>query len=268
MPRIEPLLSPSGARLVAFRGEARVGDDSVAWCASVAHVVEDNSVHAALASGWLRGSETTRYGRYVVDHGRRDFLAGRLAAKTALDGLHPTSDPGLAWEIVPGAWSRPIVRGPAAGFALTLAHAGGIGVAIAHDDRWRCGIDIERREHQAVDTIRTQLTPAETAWAETKPAMPLQEEDTSARWFALWTAREAFGKLLGTGLGLPEALLPTSDWAPLGSGWTAALAGNNSFAIQTAVDARVVVSLAMPNGSLTLETRAALQAWFADALRR
>lgn len=232
---------------------------------AVSHVIDDARAHELLAAAWLSADELARYRRFLVDSGRRDFLTGRIAAKSALDGLHATGNPGRAWEIVPGAWSHPRVRGPACGLAVTLAHAAGFGVAVAHDDRWTCGIDIEALTHTSIETIATQVSPEEAAWARSPEADADAAE--SARWLALWTAREAFGKLLGTGLGLPEALLPTANWQPLGEGWTAELKGNASFAVQTARGATTVASLVMPAGSFATAAAEALQAWIVEALR-
>lgn len=244
-----------------FTCEAAVGTATVPVCVAVSHVAEEPRAHALLAEAWLEKSELVRSERFLVDHARRDFLAGRIAAKSALEALHKTGRAGHAWEIVSGAWSRPKVRGPVGELAVTLAHAAGFGLAVAHDDRWICGADIESLEHPAVDTIATQVTAAEAAWARAGG------DEETARWLALWTAREAFGKLLGTGLGLPEALLPTAEWCDRAGGWTARLAGNESFALQTVRGATTVASLALPAGSVDPVTAEALHAWLADALR-
>lgn len=167
---------------------------------------------------WLGSGELDRLKGFKVDHARRDFLAGRVAAKSALQTLVPhtlESD----WEIVSGLWHQPCVRGPAPGLSVTLAHSAGIAVAIAFDDRWICGIDFEAPERLDVDTIRSQVSAEEAAWAGESTT------DASARWLFLWTAREAQGKAKRSGLLYPEALGSTVSRIESAYGWQSGLTG-------------------------------------------
>jgi 4'-phosphopantetheinyl transferase len=253
--------APPPVRCVVHRFDVRVGVESLPASIAVARVVDDAAAHEVLARQWLRPTELTRYRRFLVDSGRRDFLAGRIAAKSALQALAPSTAANVDWEVVSGIWQQPSVRGPIAGLGVTLAHAGGTGVAVAFDDRWAAGVDVESLAHPAIETIRTQVTRKEADWAGACHSCTIGWDTEPARWLALWTAREAFGKILGTGLGLPEALLPVIGWTPLEWGWTATLAGNDSFAIQTFVNRETVTSLVLPAGTLRDETAQMLRTW-------
>ncbi|MGH8019063.1 MAG: 4'-phosphopantetheinyl transferase family protein [Opitutaceae bacterium] len=174
---------------------------------------------------WLRGEELDRFERFKVEHARGDFLAGRMAAKSALCALAPDTE-ARSWEIVRGLWRQPCVRGPAGGLKVTLAHSAGIAVAVAFDDRWTCGIDLERADRDAAEVVESQVTPEEAAWARAS------DGDITERWMLLWTAREATGKSFGTGLLFPELLPRTHDWNQRDGVWHAQLADGGLLAIR------------------------------------
>lgn len=197
---------------------------------------------AQLVRDWLRGSELERAAAFKVGHGRRDFLAGRIAAKSALRALAPATSP-LDWEIVRGEWHRPLVRGPVGQLHVTLAHAAGIGLAVAHHSGWACGIDFEPRTRNADEAIASQMSPGEISWAQAAPSPAAQSE----RWLILWTAREALGKALGCGLMQPERLAPTIDWAPAPHGWTAGFANDDSFSVRVGLTPAFVLAWVIPS---------------------
>ncbi|WP_442887502.1 4'-phosphopantetheinyl transferase family protein [Congregicoccus parvus] len=209
---------------------------------------------------WLKEGELERHARFRVQHARDDFLAGRIATKSALAAIVPHTQPH-AWEIVGGIWRQPCVRGPSAGLAVTLAHADGAAVAVAHDDRWTCGIDLERTTRDAADVVRTQVSPAESAWAEAAPG-------DASRWMLLWTAREAIGKAARTGLLFPETLPATRDWRqePNGS-WRAALGDSDLLSIVAVCSGEWTLSLLVPSADAGSSPMRETLQWFADRLR-
>jgi phosphopantetheinyl transferase len=223
---------------------------------ALARVGADPAMHPAIAAHWLSGTEHARSARFLVDHARADFLAGRVAGKTAVRALVPEAPPPAAWAIMPGENQQPVIARSFPGFAISLAHAGGVGLALVHDLRFRCGIDLERMDRGGGDAIATQVEPAEAEWAQRGgPEMEL-------RWLLLWTAREAQGKSLGTGLLEPERIAPTEAWAPATHGWSARLAGDDSSMVRSVIAGGFVVSLVLPAEVPT----DALAAWLAQTL--
>lgn len=192
---------------------------------------------------WLRQKEIERFNQFAVESGRRDFLAGRVAAKSALCALAPETSAN-DWEIARGLWHQPCPRGPVAGLSVTLAHSAGVAVAIAFDDRWICGVDCEARERLDVETISGEVSTDEAAWARESPG------DASTRWLFLWTVREAQGKAKRSGLLFPEALNPTVSRTEVAYGLQSDLEGNDLLGARCINWSAGVVTVVAPQSSL------------------
>jgi 4'-phosphopantetheinyl transferase EntD len=209
--------------------------------------------------GWLTGEEIERARRFRVDHARGDFLAGRIAAKSALQALVPASRPA-DWTLARGVWNQPCVRGPVAGISVTLAHSIRVGVAVAYDDRWKCGIDIEAADRDATEAIRSEVTQSEAAWADAGG------DGALARWMMLWTAREALGKCLGTGLLAPGAIGRTVNWRRHADWWRADVSEGAPLAVHSLPAQRLTVSWAVPSDGAEHPAVAAVLDWLAARL--
>lgn len=198
------------------------------------------ALHRALALSWLRGDEHARCARFQVDHGRADFLAGRMAAKAAVQALAATGVAPHDWEIRSGVHHQPGIAHAFPGCGVSIAHADGVGVALAFASPLRCGVDLEPLSRTADDVIATQVTPAEAAWARAGGAAERE------RWLVLWTAREAQGKSFGTGLLEPDQLRPTAAWVPVAHGWQAQIVGDDDHQVRSVCAAGRIVSLVLP----------------------
>lgn len=207
---------------------------ALAWVPAAA------DTHAAIGARWLSGAEHDRNSRFAVAHARADFLAGRIAAKTAARILDPHSLPAAQWEIVPGENHQPRIGHVLRDHAVSLAHAGGLGLGAVFPASVRCGVDLEAADRDAGDVIATQVTPEEAAWARAGG------DEQRTRWMLLWTAREAQGKSYGTGLLDPQRLVATRGWTPASHGWRARFAGNDAALVRAVVAGRWVVALVFP----------------------
>ncbi|WP_194921624.1 type I polyketide synthase [Catenulispora rubra] len=141
--------------------------------------------------------------------GRRQWLLGRIAVKDAVrqaiwdeSGLRKV----FPAEITVGndGVGRPFVAGthgtPLAPFAVSIAHAGDVGVAIVRpgaDGRAAVGIDVEQVVARDAATLDFAMSGDEFALLRLLAADGGGED----LWFArFWTAKEAVAKALGTGL--------------------------------------------------------------------
>lgn len=226
---------------------------------AVARVATDPLAHPTIASHWLAGAEHARAARFAVDHGRADFLAGRIAAKSAAHALVPDAPAPAHWGIVAGEFEQPLLGATFPGRAVTIAHAGGLGLGLVHAQRWRFGIDLEPVDRDASDVIATQVAESEAAWARAAGEPAAQRP----RWLLLWTAREAQGKSFGTGLLEPERLRPTLGWTPAPHGWRARLSGDDAMQVRSVVVGGWIVSLVLP-AEIDAD---AIATWLAGALR-
>ena len=224
----------------------------IAWQANEDFVSRD-------ADDLLRGEEIARFHRITHVGVRRDFLLGRMAAKTALSACLPDI-PAKAWEIRRGCWHQPVVRGPVGGLAVTLAHQEGVAVALAHDDRAMAGIDVEPFDREMAAAVASQVSASEAAWARTMSGAP--------GWHLLWTAREALGKLMRSGLLRPQVLAATQDWKRCPAGWTATFEQDDLIAARSVVSRGYVVTWVLPRGSLAASAEDELAGWVQAALDR
>jgi phosphopantetheinyl transferase len=137
---------------------------------------------------------------------REDWLYGRIAAKDALRHLLWDQGQGPVYpaqiRIENLADGRPVVRGsPAPDLQVSISHKDGLAVSRA-EQGGRPGIDIERVESRPRKLVDDFLHPSEYA------LLPREDRD---QWITrFWSAKEALGKALGTGLnGSPKHLAVT-----------------------------------------------------------
>ena len=160
---------------------------------------------------WLTATELEAFDAFVVPKRRRDWLAGRLAAKEAVRGRLRleradnyceieirTSDGG-------GDFGRPqyLLSGEPGEFSLSISHAGDTAVAtLAPRAGEQVGVDIECVQETDASFEAVALSPAERRRVESLSG--------TARWRAIttiWVIKEAFLKALGVGLRMPLAHL-------------------------------------------------------------
>jgi len=118
--------------------------------------------------GLLTTPDRDRYGRLRGESARRDFLAGRLALRRALEA-----------------------RGDAGPASVSLAHRAGYGLAAAGPPRMRLGVDLEPRE--AVGALEC------TYFAGAREIAASPDPDPTV----LWMLKEAVWKMLALPRSLP-----------------------------------------------------------------
>jgi acyl transferase domain-containing protein/phosphopantetheinyl transferase len=142
--------------------------------------------------------------------GQRAHLAGRIAAKDAVRLLLQRAGSGPRFpveiELVAEASGRPTVRAPGGrDVRVSIAHKDDRAVAIAAFDH-DVGVDLERIEDRPASFAAVAFHPEELAL--------IGPGDDVAEWQTrLWAAKEALGKLRGTGLPAGPAAVRISDRA-------------------------------------------------------
>ena len=168
-------------------------------------LVEDRWRMAAardmFAGAYLAADERDRY-RELPPKRARQWLLGRIAAKDAVrrhvdadeDGDGPRFPAEIA--VTNGEHGRPQVHGhhrPLPPTAVSLAHSGTVGVALAGPPGSAPGIDVEQVVEPAPATVAAALHESEQHM--------LGASGSSGLWFTrFWAAKEAVGKARGTGL--------------------------------------------------------------------
>lgn len=127
---------------------------------------------------------------------RQSYLIGRYCAKQAL--AHQMAMGDLQRILIePGVFGQPLVRAPTTNVSrISISHSADYGCALAFDPAQPMGLDIELTPPKHDRALRAQLTPAETNRIEN-----IWRHENACVW--LWTAKEALGKTLFTGLTVP-----------------------------------------------------------------
>jgi phosphopantetheinyl transferase len=175
--------------------------------AEVTEMWPDLATRELLMRKVLGREERAQYAQ-VSPRRRRQWLLGRVAVKDAVRQHLWRSDPGgiFLHELLVGNASNgaPFVRGRHSrvvpDLTVSLAHCQEIGVGITR--LGPCGIDVEEVLERDETTVRTALSENEQHLLRGLAADPAD----APLWFtAMWTAKEAVAKSLGTGLqGAPK----------------------------------------------------------------
>lgn len=137
--------------------------------------------------------------RFIHEDQRREYLVSHALVRHALSQYAPVSP--SAWRFEHGAHGRPEVRprGGATGLRFNLSHTQGksvVAVALEHD----VGVDVEAAEPPS-DLM--ELAEQVFSKSEVQSLESIAVVERPARFFAIWTVKEAYIKAIGLGLAMP-----------------------------------------------------------------
>ncbi|CAN7769207.1 4'-phosphopantetheinyl transferase superfamily protein [Rhizobium leguminosarum] len=146
----------------------------------------------------LSDDEVERWGRFVVESARTQFLVARALLRTSLSRY--TGVPASVWQFEKNSFGRPHVAEPSAfrHIRFNISHTDGL-VACAFTRNRAVGIDVERieRDTDLVALARHVFSPQEMAEFERHTP-----ESQYLRFYTYWTLKEAYIKARGMGLSL------------------------------------------------------------------
>jgi phosphopantetheinyl transferase len=147
------------------------------------------------APRWLAPAELEIYRTLRAARRKREWLAGRLAAKTAVGRLLALPLPRALTDIcIPAlAGGKPLVhspRPPGLPVEVSISHSGELAAAMAA--RFACGIDVQQLSAAAVRVRERFSSPAEVAVL--AGLLPLLAE--TEQLCLLWAAKEALRKMV------------------------------------------------------------------------
>ena len=146
----------------------------------------------------LSAEERARHRRFARTADRDLFLASRVLLRTTLSRYGDIEPSG--WTFRRGPHGRPEIANPQSppGLRFSLSHTDGMVALMVHDDA-DGGIDVER-----VGRVASTASVARTAFAaiERDALLALPRDQRDARFYRLWTLKEAFAKATGRGLSL------------------------------------------------------------------
>ncbi|HKU72081.1 MAG TPA: 4'-phosphopantetheinyl transferase superfamily protein [Burkholderiales bacterium] len=208
------------------------------------------AVDALPREEFLSEREKERLAEYKFPGKKQDFLLGRLAAKCAIGTLISERDLRRI-EIRAGERGQPLIQHPQAGASdVTISHSHGLAVALAYSAAFPMGIDLETVSAVSAGTILGELGTSgpEQAWLATAGI------DEATACCVLWTAREAMGKALKTGVEGPLGALSLKEIRPVGDGdWVGRYLNYPQAQCLLQAHGGRVLSLAMP-GDAELST--------------
>ncbi|HVU51595.1 MAG TPA: 4'-phosphopantetheinyl transferase superfamily protein [Polyangia bacterium] len=169
---------------------------------------EADEGRAARALALLDADERARMSRFHAPEDARRYLFAHALARTALTRYAPEVPPER-WRFRAGAHGRPEIadaKGAAAtALRFNLSHTAGL-VACAVARGRDVGVDVEHlfpprwSDEACLEIAAAHFAPAEVAALAAEPA-----ERRRARFFEIWTLKEAYTKARGLGLALPLA---------------------------------------------------------------
>ncbi|MCY4451964.1 MAG: 4'-phosphopantetheinyl transferase superfamily protein [Immundisolibacterales bacterium] len=153
------------------------------------------------ALGWLDDAERSRLARFTHPRRRREFVRCRAALRAALCARLDCANGQLSFRDTERGKPLALLRGGPAPASFSVSHSGRHGL-LAFARGGRIGVDVEERvAWRDLDAlIAAVLTRDERAELASSGG-----GDRIARFFTLWTIKEALLKALGTGLQLDVA---------------------------------------------------------------
>lgn len=145
----------------------------------------------------MTADERARHDRFVFERSRRQFAAARALVRRVLAGY--VGAPPEALRFVVSAHGRPALTPEVGGLIFNLSHTEGL-AALAVARGAELGVDVEdcQRRSRPEDIADHFFAAAEVAGMRALPAAA-----RPARFFDLWTLKEAYIKARGLGLALP-----------------------------------------------------------------
>jgi len=165
------------------------------WCIDTEIFQEPSTTHHWLAR--LEDHERIRYAAYGTSAARREYLATRALARTAL--AHYSGQPAECLRFRTDHLGRPGMTSPSMpGLFFSLARTRELAVGLFTFDQ-DVGIDVELvAPIEAVEMARRFFSGEELS-----ELSRLDEDARLSRFYELWTLREAYLKARGIGLSLP-----------------------------------------------------------------
>lgn len=177
--------------------DSRSGDPAPAhlWILDTGAFDEPGTAQPWLAR--LEPRERDRYAAYRTSAARRDYLGTRALARAAL--AHYSGQPAEGLRFTADRLGRPEWTSPSIpGLFFSLARTSRLAVGLFARDR-NVGVDVELMSAADASEVAEQFfSPAELAELST-----LDGARRPARFYELWTLREAYLKARGVGLTLP-----------------------------------------------------------------
>ncbi|MDC0722957.1 4'-phosphopantetheinyl transferase family protein [Nannocystis bainbridge] len=169
------------------------GEVHVWLCAAETQVDAD---WLAAARGLLNPEEQARQDRFVFERNRRQFAVARVLVRQILAGY--TGIAAAELRFVANEYGRPALA-LAGALEFNLSHTDGL-AALAVTRVGEIGVDVEDAERRArpEEVADHFFAPSEVAGL-----MALETEQRRARFFDLWTLKEAYIKARGMGLAIP-----------------------------------------------------------------
>lgn len=148
---------------------------------------------------WLTETEQQRFQRYQRDASRFQFLLGRFLMRSVLSQY---IDLGPAeWKFDQNKYGKPAIKAEqnSAAIYFNLSHSSERAV-LAVSTMEYIGVDIEsNRKDRRVKKLVDRYFGTE----EVKDLLALDESQQQARFYELWTLKEAYIKACGLGLAIP-----------------------------------------------------------------
>jgi 4'-phosphopantetheinyl transferase len=171
-----------------------------------AEAMDDSALASAVAL--LSSDERARHERIRTTSDRDEYAIAHALLRSTLSEVGDR--PPTAWQFAAGPFGKPALSDPASPLSFNLSHARGL-VACAVAASADVGLDVEPITRA---TNWRGIASRYFSCAERDEIDRLEPARQAARFFELWTLKEAFVKALGVGLSQPLSAITFSAEQP------------------------------------------------------
>ena len=141
---------------------------------------------------------------------KQTFMAGRLAAKTAIQALDPSLKNTKNILIKKGVFEFPVlINQTSPPLHISITHSSTTAIAIVTPQTHPCSLDLQTQKKSAHKAILKNCTQKELEELES------QNKIKTYNPIHLWSMKESLSKILKTGLMSPLTLYETKDITPI-----------------------------------------------------
>ncbi|MCE5294804.1 MAG: 4'-phosphopantetheinyl transferase superfamily protein [Chlamydiales bacterium] len=186
---------------------------------------------------YLHAEELAVFKDLKYEKRQHSYLLGRYVAKLALKHTFIGQDLGRVF-VAPGIFNFPVVYGLQEKIQISLAHSEHFSAALVFPEAYPMGIDLEIEDAVNGEVIHSHLTKHEKLLYTNELNI-----DTTRFVFVLWTAKEALGKVLKTGLTTPLNILEIKSIKVVRNGFQCLFTNFPQYQAFTCINQPVVVSM-------------------------
>lgn len=188
-----------------FKIKAENGENCFSGVVSFIITEKSSEQLMAFSKNMISDYERRVFSSFDNEKRKKSYLMGRISAKSAVGEFENELDPKSV-SIENDVFGKPLIVG-ADKYNVSISHTESLGAAAVFDLRFPVCLGVEKFDPRNMEMEKSMLTFREKMMLDFSSF--INEQDVILT--VLWTAKEALGKLLGTGLKAEKDVLEISE---------------------------------------------------------